>query len=89
MNGIANSPNVLAAIRERKLAVKEQLQTSRTTMLENVRNMTGTASPQASNRMQSVGRLITKGILIYQGFRFCSNIFSSINSIFSLRKRRR
>ena len=71
MNGIANSPNVLAAIRERKLAVKEQLQTSRTTMLENVRSMTGTASPQASNRMQSVGRLITKGILIYQGFRFC------------------
>ena len=89
MNGIANSPNVLAAIRERKLAVKEQLQASRTTMLENVRSMTGTASPQASNRMQSVGRLITKGILIYQGFRFCSNIFSSINSIFSLRKRRR
>jgi hypothetical protein len=89
MNGIANSPNVLAAIRERKLVVKEQLQTSRTTMLENVRSMTGTASPQASNRMQSVGRLITKGILIYQGFRFCSNIFSSINSIFSLRKRRR
>lgn len=89
MNGIANSPNVLAAIRERKLAVKEQLQTSRTIMLENVRSMTGTASPQASNRMQSVGRLITKGILIYQGFRFCSNIFSSINSIFSLRKRRR
>ena len=38
MNGIANSPNVLAAIRERKLAVKEQLQTSRTTMLENVRS---------------------------------------------------
>lgn len=89
MNGIANSPNVLAAIRERKLAVKEQLQMSRKTMLENVRSMTGTASPQASNRMQSVGRLITKGILIYQGFRFCSNIFSSINSIFSLRKRRR
>jgi hypothetical protein len=89
MNGIANSPNVLAAIRERKLVVKEQLQTSRTTMLENVSSMTGTASPQASNRMQSVGRLITIGILIYQGFRFCSNIFSSINSIFSLRKRRR
>lgn len=89
MNGIANSPNVLAAIRERKQAVKGQLQTSRTTMLENVRSMTGTASPQASSRLQSVSRLITKGILIYQGFRFCSNIFSSINSIFSLRKRRR
>lgn len=89
MNGIANSPNVLAAIRERKQAVKGQLQTSRTTMLENVRSMTGTASPQASNRLQSVSRLITKGILIYQGFRFCSNIFSSIHSIFSLRKRRR
>ena len=89
MNGIANSPNVLAAIRKRKLAVKEQLQTSRKTMLENVRNLTGTASPQTTNRLQSVSRLVARGILIYQGFRFCSNIFSSINSIFSLRKRRR
>ena len=89
MNSIVNSPDVLAAIRQRKLAIRQRMKASRQQMTERASRLTGGPVPQAANRFQNISRLVTSAFVIYRGFRLCSSILTSLRSIFSPRKRRR
>ena len=89
MSSIVNSPDVLAAIRQRKRTVKKKLQASKTQMTDNVSCLTGGSLPKTANRLQSISRLIINGLVIYRGFRLCSGVVSGIHAFFAPRKRRR
>ncbi|MBO4550901.1 MAG: hypothetical protein J5733_09235 [Bacteroidaceae bacterium] len=89
MSSIVNSPDVLAALQQRKRSVKKKLEASRTQMTDNVSCLTGGSVPKTVDRLQGISRLIINGLVLYRGFRLCSNVVTSIHSIFSPRKRRR
>ena len=89
MSSIANSPDALAAIQQRKRSIKRKLQASRTQMTDNVSYLTGGSMPKTANRLQSISRLLINGLVIYRGFRLCSGVVSGIHSFFTPSKRRR
>ncbi|MBQ5936835.1 MAG: hypothetical protein IJL50_03215 [Bacteroidaceae bacterium] len=89
MNSIVNSPDVLAALQQKKRRIKKKLQTSRTQMTDNVSYLTGGKVPQTADRVQKIARLLINGLVIYRGFRFCSGVFSGIHSFFAPSKRRK
>ncbi len=88
-NSIVNSPDVLAALQQRKRRIKRKLENSRTQMTDNVSYLTGGRMPKTADSMQKIGRLLINGLVIYRGFRLCSNVFTSIHSLFTPSKRRR
>ena len=89
MSSIVNSPDVLAAIQQRKRSIKKKLQTSRTQMTDNVSYLTGGSVPKTTDRVQRFSRLLINGLVIYRGFRLCSGVVSGIHSLFTPSKRRR
>lgn len=89
MNSIANSPDALAAIRRRKLALKQKMKASRTQMTDSVSFLAGGPAPKAMGNLHNIGRLVSMGIVAYQGFRFCSGLIDHIHSLFTPRRRRR
>ena len=89
MSNIVNSPDVLAAIQQRKRSIKKKLQTSRTQMTDNVSYLTGGKMPKTTDRVQKIARLLINGLVIYRGFRLCSGVVSGIHSFFTPSKRRR
>ena len=89
MSNIANSPDVLLAIQQRKRSIKKKLQASRTQMTENVSCLTGGSIPKTTDRVQRITRLLVNGLVIYRGFRLCSGVVSGIHSFFTPSKRRR
>lgn len=89
MSNIVNSPDVLAAIQQRKRFVKKKLQTSRSQMTNRVSYLTGGSMPKTTDRMQRITRILINGLVIYRGFRFCYGIVSGIHSLFTPSKRRR
>lgn len=89
MTTIVNSPDVLAAIRQRKRTIKRKLKTSRSQMTGNVSYLTGGSMPASAGRMQKMARLLINGIVIYRGFRFCMGVAYGIHSLFTLGKRRK
>ena len=89
MSFIVNSPDVLLALQQRKRYIKMKMEASRTQMKETANCLTGRSAAKTSNRAQAITRLIINGIVFYKGYRFCSNVFTGINSLFSFRKRRR
>ena len=89
MSSIVNSPDVLAAIQQRKRSIKKKLQASKTQMTDNVSCLTGGSMPKTASRLQSISRIVINGLVLYRGYRLCSNVLTSIYSIFSPRKRRR
>ena len=89
MNSIVNSPDVLAALQQRKQTIRKKMQASRTQMTDNVSYLTGRKVPQTTDRMQRIARLFINGFALYRGFRLCSDFFSGIHSFFTPRKRRR
>ena len=86
---ILNSPDVLAAIGQRKHAIKKKLKASRMQMMEGVSSLTGGPVPKATNRLQGISRFVVNAFFVYRGVRLCTDILSSFCSIFSPRKRRR
>ena len=56
MSNIANSPDVLAAIQQRKRSIKKKLQASRTQMTDNVSYLTGGNIPKTTDRVQKIQR---------------------------------
>ena len=52
MNNIVNSPDVLAALQQKKRRIKKKLETSRTQMTDNVSYLTGGKVPQTADRVQ-------------------------------------
>lgn len=89
MSNIANSPDVLLAIQQRKRSIKKKLQASRTQMTDNVSFLTGGSIPKTTDRVQRITRLLVNGLVIYRGFRLCSGVVSGIHSFFTPSKRRR
>lgn len=89
MNTLADSPDVLAALRDRKALVKSKMQASRTQMMEKVNGLKGGATSGTAGKLHSISRLVTNGLFIYQGIRLASSIVSGIQTIFFPRKRRR
>ena len=89
MSNIANSPDVLAAIQQRKRSIKKKLQASRTQMTDNVSYLTGGNIPKTTDRLQKITRLLINGLVLYRGYRLCSGVVSGIHSFFTPSKRRR
>lgn len=89
MSNIANSPDVLLAIQQRKRSIKKKLQASRTQMTDNVSYLTGGSMPKMTDRVQRISRLLINGLVLYRGFRLCSGVVSGIHSFFTPSKRRR
>lgn len=89
MSSIVDSPDVLAALQQRKLAIRRKLDASRQQMTEKASYLTGSSAQKKADRLQGIGRIIINGIVVYRGIRFCSEIFTGIHSLFSSRKRRR
>ena len=89
MNSIVNSPDALAALRQRKRKVQRKLQASRTQMTDNVSYLTGGKMPQTTDRVQKIARYLINGLVLYRGFRLCSGVASGIYSFFTPRKKRR
>jgi len=89
MSSIVNSPDVLAAIQQRKRSIKKKMQSSRTQMTDNVSYLTGGSIPKTTDRVQRITRLLVNGLVIYRGYRLCSGVFSGIHSFFTPSKRRR
>jgi hypothetical protein len=88
MSSIVNSPDILAALRERKHTVKRRMEFSRTQMQETANNLTGKSMSKTTSRALTISRLVINGIAIYKGFRFCTNVATSVRSLFALFKRR-
>ena len=88
-NNIVNSPEVLAALRQRKRTIEKKLQDSRSQMTENASYLTGGKAPKTVSNLQGISRIISGGLVLYQCFRICSGVVSGIHSIFTPRKRRR
>ena len=89
MSSIANSPDVLAAIQQRKRAVKKKLQASRSHMMDSVSYLTGGNMSKTADRVQKLTRLLINGLVLYRGFRLCSGVVSGIHSFFTPGKRRK
>lgn len=89
MSSIVNSPDILAAMRERKHFVKRRLEASRVQMQEAANNLAGGNVSKTTSRALTVSRLVMNGIAIYKGFRFCTGVASSIRSFYALIRRRR
>ena len=88
-NSIVNSPDVLAALQQRKRKIKRKLQNSRTQMTDNVSYLTGGKMPKTTDTVQKISRLLINGLVLYRGFRLCSGVVSGIHSFFTPRKGRK
>ena len=89
MNSIVNSPDALAALRQRKRKVQRKLQASRTQMTDNVSYLTGGNMPKTADRVQKLTRRLINGLVLSRGSRPRSGAFSRIHSFFTPSKRRR
>ena len=89
MNSILSSPDALAAIRQRKQAIKKKLDSSKHQMTGVVSSLTGSPMPKTTSRAQAISRLIINGLVLYRGYRLCSDIFAGIHSFISPKRRRR
>ena len=87
MSRIADSPDILAAIRQRKEATKLKLDASRTQIMATA-NQFWSPPPQAAGRTQSVSRLISNGVFIYNTIRVIARIYSGVHSLFGRDRRR-
>ena len=88
MNSILAARDTIAAIRQRKMAIRKKLDSSKQQMTGFASSLTAGPLPETTNRMQTISRLIMGGLFIYRGYRFCSDIVGGIHSIFSPKKRR-
>lgn len=88
MSSILNSPDILAALQQRKRATARKLQASRKHIIETA-NQFWTPVPKATNRVEHIGRFVSTGFFLYNGYRIFSNVFSTVRSLFGHRKRRR
>lgn len=89
MSSIVNSPDILAAMRQRKQFVRRRMEASREQMQETANSLAGGNVSKTTNRALTVGRLVMNGIAIYKGIRFCTGVASSIRTFLSLFRRRR
>lgn len=88
MNSILNSPDILAAIQQRKKATGLKLKASRQNIVETTNLLTGPL-PKATSKAQNISRFVSNGITIYKGVRICASVLGGLLFFFGRRKRRR
>lgn len=88
MSSILNSPDILAALRQRKKATDRKLKASRQRIMDTASQF-WSPLPKATSRAQSVSRIVSNGLLIYNGIRIFVNAFSTMRALFGHRRRRR
>ena len=88
MSSILNSPDILAALQQRKKVTGQKLKASRTRITETTSQL-WSPMPKATSRAQHISHLVSNGLFIYNGIRIFASIYSSARSLFGFRKRRR
>ena len=88
MSSILNSPDILAALQQRKKATEQELQASRSRIVKQAGQF-WSPMPKATSRAQSISRLVSNGVVIYNGLRIFASILSAVRTLFGFRKRRR
>lgn len=88
MSSILNSPDILAALQHRKMATGQKLKASRTRIMDTA-NRLWSPPAKATSRAEGISRLVSNGVLIYNGIRIFANVVSAARSLFGHRRRRR
>ncbi|MBO7067293.1 MAG: hypothetical protein J6W52_01230 [Bacteroidaceae bacterium] len=90
---MTNTPNISSqidafkALRESKLQVQKELNTSKKQLQGKIQNFFAPL-PEARKNTTRISRLVSNGLAIYEGIRLGASIISAFRSIFG-RKRRR
>jgi len=88
MNSILNSPDILAALQQRKKATEQKLKASRQQFVTTA-NQFWSPMPRNASKTQRISRLVSDGVLIYNGIRIFASVLSAARSLFGHRRRRR
>jgi len=88
MSSILNSPDILVALQQRKKATGQKLKTSRLRIIETASQL-WSPMPKSASKAQVISRMVSNGVLIYNGIRIFANVVSTFRSIFGRRRRRR
>ena len=88
MSSILDSPDVLAALQQRKKATGRKLKASRQRM-QVTANQFYSPVPKATTRARSISRLVSDGFFIYKSLRLFASVVTTMGSLFGSRKRRR
>lgn len=87
MSSIMQSPDILAALQQRKKVTARRLQASQQRVLD--ASATFTSSRKTADGKPSISRLVSNGIAAYEGIRIFLNVFSAVRTLFGHRRRRR
>lgn len=87
MNSILAAPDVLNALQMKKRAKRREIRQSQKRLSDAFRK---TVSPlsKASESAHGIERAISKGILIYKGFRIGHSAFTTLRNLFGGKRRR-
>ena len=88
MSSILNSPDILVALQQRKKATGRKLKASRQRIIETASQF-WSPLPKTTSRAQSISRIVSNGVFIYNGIRIFANVLSTMRMLFDHRKRRR
>ena len=88
MSSILHSPDILADLRQRKSATGRKLKASRLHIMEEASQF-WSPLPKTTSKAQNVSRLVSNGILIYNGIRIFARVYSAARSLFGRRRYRR
>ena len=87
MSSIMQSPDILAALQQRKKVTARRLQASQQRVLD--ASATFTSPRKTADGKPSISRLVSNGIAAYEGIRIFLNVFSDVRTLFGRRRRRR
>ena len=88
MSSILNSPDILAALQQRKRATGRKLKASGQ-RIKDTANLFWSPMPKTASRAQHISRFVSNGVLIYNGIRIFASVYSTMRTLFGHRKRRR
>ena len=88
MSSILDSPDILVALQQKKKATGRKLKASRQRIIETASQF-WSPLPKTTSRAQSISRIVSNGVFIYNGFRIFVSVFSTLRSLFGRRRRRR
>jgi len=88
MSTIINSPDILAALQQRKTETGRKLKTSRQHIIEEA-NQLWAPMPKSTSRAHSISQLVSNGVFIYNSIRILASVISATRSLFGIRRKRR
>ncbi|MCH5168363.1 MAG: hypothetical protein J1F27_01890 [Prevotellaceae bacterium] len=86
MSSILQSPDILAALRQKKKNTARRLKESRLRVQEAAGDFT--SSRKSASGTHGVTRLISNGIAAYEGIRLFMSVYSAVRVFFGFRRRR-